>query len=126
MRRKKPYKRDFEKFLLEIESRDSIFRRDFNAQKRKQIMPWGMKGREAFSEEELEIGVQFITKAIDLETAINRITELMEKYYGKSFAMLSSEMPEALKIIFDQQKELDRKIEAERKAKGIVVIRRTK
>ena len=80
--KKDPYRRPFEKLRNEIEVRDTLFRLDFDSEKRKRILPWLFGGREGFFNEESEIIRQFITNKIDVDTALLGITELMKKYYA--------------------------------------------
>jgi len=79
--KKEPYRRPFDKLRNEIEVRDTLFRIDFDVEKRKRILPWLFGGRDEFCDEESEIIRRFITNGIDFDTAINYITELMRKYY---------------------------------------------
>jgi hypothetical protein len=80
--KKDPYRRPFEKLRNEIEVQDTLFRRDFDAEKRQRVLSWLFGGRDKYFDEESEIIRQFITNKIDVDAALLGITELMKKYYA--------------------------------------------
>lgn len=66
----------------EIEARDTAMRMRFNAQQRREILPWTMLGRKALQEEEFRIWVDLDNKTITDDEAIGQINNLLQQYYN--------------------------------------------
>ena len=79
--KKEPYRRPYDKLLNEIMVQDSLFRLDFDAEKRNRILPWIVGNRKELVNEESIIMRKFITNEIDFDVALKGIIGLMKKYY---------------------------------------------
>ncbi len=73
--------------LNEIEARDVVFRQKFDAEKRRQISPWIMLGRKHLQQEEFELWLSLQAKEFSEHAAIEKMTALMEKYYGQLYPL---------------------------------------
>ena len=73
--------------LNEIEARDVFFRQKFDDDKRRQISPWIMLGRKSLQQEEFEIWVSLQANDISANKAIEKMTDLMERYYGQRYPL---------------------------------------
>jgi len=71
----------------EIEARDVVFRQKFDDEKRRQIAPWIMLGREGLQQEEFELWLSLQTSGFSEEEAIEKMTNLMERYYGQRYSL---------------------------------------
>ena len=74
----------------ELEARDVVFRYEFNTEERRQLAPWIMLGRERFQQEEFDICIKLQEKIISEIEALEQITKLMERYYGKKYPLKSN------------------------------------
>ncbi len=73
--------------MNEIEARDVVFRLKFNDEKRRQIAPWMMLGRKGLQQEEFELWLSLQTSESSEEEAIEKMTDLMERYYGQRYPL---------------------------------------
>ena len=73
--------------MNEIEARDVVFRQKFNTEKRWEITPWIMLGREDLQQEEFELWLLLQTNEFSENEAIEKITDLMEQYYGQRYPL---------------------------------------
>ena len=73
--------------MNEIEVRDGFFRRNFDAEKRREIAPWGMRGRKDLQQEEFEFWQSLQAGELAENKAIEKITNLMEWYYGQRYPL---------------------------------------
>lgn len=73
--------------MNEIEARDVVFRRKFDDEKRRQIAPWIMLGRKGLQQEEFELWLSLQTSEFSEEEAIEKMTDLMERYYGQRYSL---------------------------------------
>ena len=73
--------------MNEIEARDVVFRQKFDAEKRREIAPWIMLGREDFQQEEFELWLSLQANELSENEAIEKITDLMERYYGQRYPL---------------------------------------
>lgn len=74
---------DFPNLLSELESRDTVFRMDFDDEQRREKAPFIMKTTEA----EQKIWNSLFQNEISEATALAEITKLMEQYYGCSYPL---------------------------------------
>jgi hypothetical protein len=74
----------------EITARETVFRLDFDDERRRQIMPFHRWGREFMQREEFDIWKDLSQGTISDTEAIERITDLMEKYYGMVYPLKHS------------------------------------
>jgi|OpeIllAssembly_1097287.scaffolds.fasta_scaffold728952_1 elongation factor P hydroxylase len=73
--------------MNEIEARDVVFRRKFDAEKRREISPWIMLGRKGLKQEEFELWLMLQAKDLSEKEAIEKMTDLMERYYGQRYPL---------------------------------------
>lgn len=73
--------------LNETMARDAVFMADLNEEEIRKIMPFAHWGREFMAQEEFDIWVLLNQDKILDNEAIERITDIMEKYYGKPYPL---------------------------------------
>lgn len=73
--------------LNEIEARDTVFRLKFSAEQRRKMSPWAMYGREELQQEEFELWQSLHKGGLSDEEAIEKMTDLMEQYYGQRYPL---------------------------------------
>lgn len=73
--------------LNEIMAREAVFRADFDDDKSRNTMPFAHWGREFMQQEEFEIWVILNERKISESEAVERITDVMEKYYGEPYPL---------------------------------------
>jgi hypothetical protein len=84
---KKTY-RDFPELLNELDARDVVFRRDFNSKERRSKAPWSASfGKGELQTEDDTLWQQLFYGRISEETALDAMTDLMERYYGRKYPL---------------------------------------
>lgn len=81
--------KDFSKFprlLNELNPRDVVFRADFNNKKRKEMPPFTSEEC-PYNEKHMQVWDKLLTGEITEEEALERITLLMEEYYGEKYSL---------------------------------------
>lgn len=73
--------------LNEVMARDTVFRLHFDDDKRRNTMPYAHWGREFMQQEDFDIWVMLNERKISETEAIERITDVMEKYYGMPYSL---------------------------------------
>lgn len=77
----------FPSVLGELQAREAVFRGDFDDNKRRSIIPFGHLGRKFMQQEEFDIWIMLSECKISESQAIERITDIMEKYYGAPYPL---------------------------------------
>ena len=71
----------------EIEARDTVFRMKFDIEKRRQIAPWFSQERNSLRQEEFDIWHSLQENKFSEKETIEKITGLMEQYYGQRYSL---------------------------------------
>lgn len=74
----------------EIEARDTVFRFKLDIDKKRQIAPWFAQGRESLRQEEFELWLSLQENKFSEKEVIEKITDLMEQYYGQRYTLRKS------------------------------------
>lgn len=86
MRRKKTH-RDFPDLINELNARDVVFRMDFNTRELRSKARWNAPfGNGDFEAEDTALWQQLFDGQISEEAALDAMTTLMERYYGKPYS----------------------------------------
>jgi hypothetical protein len=84
---KKTY-RAFPELISELDARDSVFRMDFKSKEHLSKLPWSISfGKGKLQMEGDEIWQQLFEGRISDETALDSMTDLMERYYGRTYPL---------------------------------------
>jgi len=73
--------------MNELEARDVVFRRNFDDQKIREFAPWIMLGRSKLQQEEFDIWGSLHAGELAENEAIEKLTDLMERYYGQPYPL---------------------------------------
>jgi hypothetical protein len=85
--RKKTY-RDFPELFNELDARDVVFREDFNSKERRSKAPWlASFGKGDLQAEDDALWQQLFDSRISEEIALDAMTDLMERYYGRPYPL---------------------------------------
>lgn len=85
--RKKTH-RDFPQLIDELEARDVVFRMDFTSIERRSKAPWlATFGKDELEAEDDALWQQLFEDQIAEEAALDFMTDLMERYYGKPYSL---------------------------------------
>jgi hypothetical protein len=86
-KRKKTY-RDFPEIFDELDARDVVFRMGFNSKERRTKAPWTASfGKGKLQKEDNAIWQQLFDGRISEEAALDAMTDLMERYYGRTYSL---------------------------------------
>lgn len=85
--RKKTH-RDFPRLNNELEARDTVFRRKFDSDERRSMPPWlAPFGKDGIEGENDALWQQLFDGRISEEEALEAMTDLMERYYGRKYPL---------------------------------------
>jgi hypothetical protein len=85
--RKKTY-RDFPELFNELDARDVVFRVEFNSKERRSKAPWSATfGKGELQKEDDALWQQLFYGHISEEKALDAMTDLMERYYGRKYPL---------------------------------------
>ncbi len=80
--------RDFPQLINELEARDVVFRVDFTSRERRSKAPWlAPFGKDDIEVENDALWRQLFDGRTSDETALDVMTDLMERYYGKKYSL---------------------------------------
>jgi|GEM_PF-6687613 len=86
--RKKTH-RDYPQLIDELEARDVVFRMGFTSRERRSKAPWlAPFGKDEIEVEDDALWQQLFEGRISEEAALDSMTDLMERYYGKPYSLL--------------------------------------
>jgi hypothetical protein len=85
--RKKTY-HDFPELFNELDARDVVFRAELNPKERRSKAPWSATfGKGELQKEDDELWEQLFNSHISEEKALDGMTDLMERYYGRKYPL---------------------------------------